>query len=220
MKNLVLITSIIKPPNTPLSYGIRSVYTNEERFEQTKLTIKSIKEKIPDSETFIVECSDLNEDENNYFLQNSTYFVNLYHNINLRNKMHSDSKSLCEGTMTINALEYLKNQNISYDNLIKISGRYYLSANFNYINFNNDKIIIKYIDKNIDNVFTGLYKIPSICVDKLRDFLENNYNRMLSYIGYEILFAEFVKTQIITKINIDPIGLKGYVSVSNDFYNG
>ena len=39
MNNLVLITSIICTPNTPLSYtNTRSVYTHDERFEQTKRT--------------------------------------------------------------------------------------------------------------------------------------------------------------------------------------
>ena len=48
MNNLVLITSVIKTPNKPLSYiNTRSIYTHEERFEQTKKTIQSIREKIP-----------------------------------------------------------------------------------------------------------------------------------------------------------------------------
>ena len=154
MTTIVFITSIIKPPTTPLSYGIRSIYTNKERFEQTKLTIKSIKEKIPDAMIFITECSDLNEEELNYFLQNSLYFVNLYNHIKLRNNIHSKSKSLCEGTMTICALQYLIKQNIKFDNLIKISGRYYLSENFDYNKFTNDKIVIKYIENNKNNVLT------------------------------------------------------------------
>lgn len=219
MKNLVLVTSIIKPPDIPLSYAVRSVFTSEERFEQTKLTIQSIKEKIPDSEIFIVECSDLNENELNYFLQNSHYFLNLY-NTEYRDNMHSTSKSLCEGSMTLCALDCILQQNIEFDNLIKISGRYYLSENFNYNNFNNDKIVIKYIDGNTENVFTALFKLPNRDVLTLKNFLNKSIHKMINYVGYEILFAEFVKTQSFPIINIDPIGLKGYVSVSNDFFNG
>jgi hypothetical protein len=82
MNNLVLITSIIKPPNTPLSYiSVRSVFTIEERFEQTKHTIQSIREKIPGAKIFIVECSELDENELSYFTQNSDYFLNLYDDI-------------------------------------------------------------------------------------------------------------------------------------------
>ena len=110
--------------------------------------------------------------------------------------------------------------NIKYDNLIKVSGRYYLSENFNITNFLNNDVVLKYINNDINNVFTGLYKIPKLYVENLKIFLENNYNNMVKLIGYEVLFAEFIKTLPCKKINIDPIGLKGYVSVSNDFYNG
>jgi hypothetical protein len=38
MSNLVLVTSIIKTPNLPLSYtNVRYVYSHNERYEQTKL---------------------------------------------------------------------------------------------------------------------------------------------------------------------------------------
>lgn len=220
MINLILITSIIRPPNTPLSYGIRSTYTSEERFEQTKQTIQSIKEKIPGSEIFIIECSELNENETNYFSTNSSYFLNLYDNNELRNRMHSNSKSLGEGTMTICALDFLIQNNVQYDNLIKISGRYYLSENFSINNFNNNNIVLKYIDNNPNNIFTGLYKIPKIYIEDFRIFLKNSFYKMVSCIGYEVLFAEFIRTLPGIKINVNPIGLKGYVSVSNDFYNG
>ena len=48
MSNLVLITSVINTPNLPLSYSkVRSVFTREERFEQTKKTVESIKKTYP-----------------------------------------------------------------------------------------------------------------------------------------------------------------------------
>ena len=220
METLIFITSIIKPPDTPLSYGTRSVYTSQERFEQTKITIQSAKEKIPNSKIFLVECSDLNEQEADYFLQNTTYFLNLY-NTNLRNNMHSPSKSLCEGTMTICGLQFLIQNNIAYDNLIKISGRYYLSERFNFSNFMNDDIVINYINNDTNNVFTGLFKIPKQCTDNLCVFLQNSLNQMIACVGYEVLFAAFIKTQSVPKKIVNPIGLKGYVSVSkNEMYDG
>jgi hypothetical protein len=221
METLVFITSIIKPPNTPLSYGTRSVYTSQERFEQTKITIQSVKEKIPNSKIFLIECSDLNEQETNYFLQNTTYFLNLYNNANLRNNMHSPSKSLCEGTMTVCGLQFLIQNNIAYDNLIKISGRYYLSERFDFCNFMNDDIVIKYINGDVNNVFTGLYKIPRSCTNTLFVFLQNSFKRMIACVGYEVLFADFIKTQLVPKKIVNPIGLMGYVSVSkNEMYDG
>ena len=68
MINLVLITSIVNTPNLPLSYTTtRSVFTTEERFTQTKKTILSVKEKIPNCKILIVECSKLSEEQYEYF---------------------------------------------------------------------------------------------------------------------------------------------------------
>ena len=220
MKNLVLITSIIKTPDTPLSYiNTRSVYSHDERFEQTKKTIQTIREKIPDSIIFIVECSDLDEVQHKYMTLNCDYFLNLY-NSNFANNMFSHSKSLCEGTMTYCALEYILTNNIEFNNLIKISGRYWLSNNFNYSNFDNNDIIVKFIENNKDNIFTALYKLPKKEVLFFKLFLENNFNHMENCIGYEVLFALFINTLNNNIQNIEQIGLDGYVSVSGDYYSG
>ena len=46
MVNIVLITSVINTPNKPLSYSkIRSLYSRQERFEQTKKTLTGLKHK-------------------------------------------------------------------------------------------------------------------------------------------------------------------------------
>jgi hypothetical protein len=221
MNNLVLITSVIKTPNKPLSYiNTRSVYTHEERFDQTKKTIQSIKEKIPNAKIFIVECSDFDDEQNEYLKNNCDYFLNLYENETLRNDIYDISKSLGEGTMTYCALKNIVDKNIEFDNLIKISGRYWLSTNFNYNNFDNNNIVIKYIDNNVNNVFTGLYKLPKENVNKLIIFLNNNVSTMRQCIGYENLFANFIQLQNISVISLNSIGLEGPVSVSTDYYNG
>lgn len=219
MKNIVLITSVICTPTIPLSYTKnRSVYSHNERFEQTKKTFESVLEKIPNSEIFIVECSEFTEEQNNYLQKNCKYYLNLIDNLTQKNNIYSNSKSLGEGTMTICALEYIINNNIEYDNLIKISGRYWLSEKFNYNIFENNKIVVKYINDDINNVFTALYKLPKNEVNFFLDFLVNNIPNMYSFIGYEVLFASYLKTKQVIVVN--PIGLAGYVSVSNEYYDG
>jgi hypothetical protein len=221
MNNLVLITSVICTPDTPLSYiSTRSVFTHEERFEQTKKTITSIREKIPNSKIFIVECSDLNKEQNDYIIRNTDYFLNLYDNTEIRKNIYSKSKSLCEGTMTYCALDYIINTNIYYDNLIKISARYWLSNNFNYNIFDNSNITVKYIENNKNNVFTALFKLPKESVLNFKIFLGNSFNEMINCIGYEVLFAIFIETQTIEIITTNLIGIEGYVSVSKEFYSG
>jgi hypothetical protein len=219
MDNLVLITSVICITNRPLSYtNTRSVFTHEERFEQTIKTIQTIREKIPNSKIFIVECSILNDKQTDYLIKNSDYFLNLYDDENIRNQTSSVSKSLGEGIMTICAIEYIQNNNINYDNFFKITGRYWLSDNFNYNNFENDDIIVHYIHNNDNNTCTSLYKLHKTNVNDFHIFLCSNMKLMFQCIGYEVLFALFLKLSKHNKIvHLNKIGVNGYISVSNDF---
>ena len=62
MRNLVIITSIIEMPNKPLSYSkTRSIFSNDERFEQTKKTIETIKGRMEDVAILIIECGDFKD---------------------------------------------------------------------------------------------------------------------------------------------------------------
>ena len=51
-------------------------------------------------------------------------------------------------------------------------------------------------------------------------FLIKNIYKMFACIGYEVLFAEFIRELSVTKNIVDTIGIQGYVSVSKDYYNG
>lgn len=221
MNNLILITSIIKTPNKPLSYiNTRSIFSSRERFEQTKNTIQTIREKIPNSKIMIVECSELSDEEYDYFKNNCDYFLNLINNQNAVDKIYSKSKSLGEGTMTIFAIDFIKENNIEFDNFFKISGRYWLSNNFYYTNFENNDVIVHYINNDVNNCCTALYKLHKSNVDDFHNFLISNINLMINCIGYEILFSIFLKNNVSNKIvNLDKIGVSGYISVSTDFIN-
>lgn len=221
MKNLVLITSIIKTPDIHLSYGIRSIFNYSERFEQTKKTIETIKKWIPNRIIYIIECSELTDEETKYFLQHSDFFFNLYYDKVLRERIYSPYKCLGEGTMTLYALHDILQRNIDFDNLIKISGRYWLSNKFVYEFFLNEMIVVKYINGCIDNVFTALFKLPHDITVLFQRFLEINLQEMYNYIGYEVLFANFLKTMNRDRIfDVKTIGLSGYVSVSGELYDG
>lgn len=217
MTDLVLVTSIINTPNKQLSYSkIRSVFSRKERFEQTKKTIQSIKEKISNCKIILVECTDFNEEENNYFKDNCDYLLNLWNDKNLHDYIFGISKSLGEGTMTIKAIQYIQELNLEYNYLYKISGRYWLNDNFSLNSVESN--IFKRIDNNPNNIFTALYKIDKESVNKLLYFLVNNIENMKKCIGYEVLIAHFVKN--IDKKLIDIIGLSGFVTVCGSEYNG
>lgn len=217
INNIVLITSVINTPNKPLSYSkTRSVFSRKDRFEQTKKTIKSVREKLSNSKIIIVECSDFNEEENNYFKENCDYILNLWDKKNLHDSIFGISKSLGEGIMTIEALKYIEELNLEYNFLYKISGRYWLNENFKIESIQNN--IFKRINKNENNIFTALYKIDKITAKKLLIFLINNIENMKKCIGYEVLISYFVKN--INKNLVDTIGLSGFVTVCGSKYNG
>ena len=217
MNNIILITSVINTPNKPLSYSkTRSVYNRRERFEQTKKTIQSVKEKIPNHTIMIVECTDFTEEEKYYFENECDYVLNLWEKKELHNNIFGTSKSLGEGTMTIESLKYIEELKLEYQYLYKISGRYWLNENFKLDKIENN--VFKKINNDENNVFTALYKIDKKTVEKLLIFLINNIQNMRQFIGYEVLMSHFVKN--IDKFLVDIIGLSGFVTVCGSKYNG
>ena len=222
MTNLVLITSVVNTPNNPLSYSnIRSFFTREERFEQTKITIQSIRKKIPNHKIMIVECTDFTNEEKSYFEKECDYVLNLWHEKELHPKIFGLSKSLGEGTMTIQALKYIIKNKYEYDNLFKICGRYWLNDKFNYNEFDNSYIIFKKINGSINNIFTSFYKIPINNVKSLLDFLITSENYMKINIGYEILFGYYLKQIHYNNVEfIDNIGYEGKVTICGTKYIG
>lgn len=221
MKPLFLVTSIINIPNTPLSYTpTRSVFTTEERFEQTKKTIESIREKIPNTYVFLIEYSDLPKEYSEYLKEHCDYFYNLYdEDKSLSDKIFGLSKSLGEGTMTLKAIEKMNEIGIlnEYDTFFKISGRYFLSDQFNLSNFENDDICIRIIH-NINNITTCLYKLPIKYVIILYYFLLHplSQKRMHECVGYEQIFGDFIIFLNQPIKNLEIIGIDGYISVEKN----
>lgn len=209
MTNLVIITSVIDTPNKPYSYTqTRSVFSRKERFDQTKKTIESIRKKIPNSDILIVECSDFSEEKEqlDYFKTNTDYFLNLWDKKELHSNIFGISKALGEGTLTIKAIDYIKDNKLTnYDNYFKISGRYFINDNFHIENYqNNETIFNKPNDINI--IQTICYKIYKDHLDFLYKFLSENVNKMRQniFFGYEELFMEFFKhlSEKTTKIKV------------------
>jgi len=222
MNNLVLITSVINTPNKPLSYSnVRSVFTRKERYEQTKKTIDSIKEKIPNSKLMIVECTDFTEEEKSYFEKECDYVLNLWQRKELHPKIFGIGKALGEGTMTIEALKYIIENKFNYDNLFKICGRYWLNNDFDYSIYNNNNLVFKKIAGNINNIFTSFYKISYDNTKILLNFLLQTEINMKRLIGYEVLFSHYLKYINYSNVKfIDKIGYEGQVTVCGSNYIG
>jgi hypothetical protein len=226
MTNIFLITSIINIPNNPLSYtNVRSVYNREERFSQTQKTIKTIRKSIPNIKIFLIECSMLSDEETNYLKENTDIFLNIYDltNLDIIDKVYSHSKSMGEGTMTINALNYLLDNKIDYDNIFKMSGRYWLNDNFNFSDYDNDKIIVRNNTqpyKDYTNLYTSLYKINKETVELWLNYLKKSHDSFSMCVAFESIFANFIKTQPSNKVvYVNQLGVSGNIAVDGFFVN-
>jgi len=216
--NLVLITSVINISSNPLSFTTtRSFCGKEKRFEDTKKTIESVKKYIKNCEVFLIELSELPREYDDYLKANTDYYLNLCDDKDVVHRCNSLSKSMGEGTMTIRALEYVRDKGIHYKNLFKLSGRYWLNDTFDFSRYDNDSIVVKKLE-NIHNIFTCMYKLPKRVVSDFHSFLIASENDFKNYIGYEAIFAKFVNSLSEKRVcTHDKIGINGHVSVCGTF---
>lgn len=217
--NLIIISSVINISTKPFSYtNTRSYCGKEKRFEDTKKTIESIKEFIKDSKLFFVECSDIPIEYEKYIIENTDYYINLYNDKKVLSRCDSISKSLGEGTILVEALKYIFENKIEYDNLFKLSGRYWLNNSFDYSKYDNDSIVVKQIENDPNNILTCFYKFPKRIIEKFYNFLLNSERDFINCIGIEVIFGKFINSIDEEKIFIKgKIGLNGYVSVCGTY---
>ena len=220
LNNIILITSVLNISTNPLSYiNTRSVYSREQRFTQTIKTINTIKERLPAAIIFLVECSHLTTNETEYLKGITDIFINLYDYENrdeIVNKINSRSKSLGEGTITMYAFKYLLDNNIRFDNFIKISGRYWLNDNFNKDLFgNNINNIVCPIENNRGNLCTSLYKLDYDTSMLWFNYLMKSNDKFMNCEGYEVIFGGFINSIVaeLPIIYLDTIGVSGNISV-------
>lgn len=204
--SVFIVLSMIKCKDTPLSYTpVRSVFTQEQRFQQTMDTIKSIKKYAPTADILLVDSStELTKEYYDTLLKNVTYFIH-----DTTCNVHTIHKAMGEASQMITALTFLEDYN--YQNYFKISGRYTLTNSFDYNRYTStDYSIVRPINiTNIpDGITTSLYKLNNTETKRFKSFLVqwSNYN-----IGYEQMFYYFLKgTDCIV---LDTIGISGFVSV-------
>lgn len=175
-----------------------------------KKTINSIREKVPNSIILLIECSNLNDEMTLYLKDNVDYFINFYNNENIRNIVGDIYKCYGDNILTIEGYNYIIENNIKYNNFFKISGRYYLSDEFEYKNFENEKICCGLISNR--SKITCLYKIPQKFMDSYINFLHNNIDKMKIY-GSEELFDIFVKNNERNVIIYNKLGIFAIIAV-------
>jgi len=156
-KNCVIVTSVIYPDSAPLDYSnTRSIYSPEQRYQQTVETIHSVRAYLPGADICLVECSPPSQELDN-LKEQVEVFLNLYPNDNIRK---NPAKGVGEACMLYAALDNLDSNR--YENFFKLSGRYVLNSRFNIEAYMNNKVVLKRtMHYGGDSMHTFFYKFPS-----------------------------------------------------------
>jgi mannosyltransferase OCH1-like enzyme len=205
--NIIIITSVINNVISELSYyPIRSVFSINERYEQTLQSIKSIKDKIPKIEILFCECSDLSEhkDLENNIKNNVTYYFNFYEDEFIRTNVNSKLKGYGEASILLKGINELLKIKNKYKNIFKLSGRYYLDNNFNYSIFNNNKNIFSNWDNSCESYCTIFYKINSDDIIFFKNALKKSLEHLKNNNSIEeCIYQNFtININIIDKLNV------------------
>jgi hypothetical protein len=192
--DLVIISSAINTCSAPLSYyPIRSVFDKQKRYEQTLQTINCLS-RIPNKKVYFVECTDIPE-----FEEDIKSRVDFYKNIYKGNESVIDGPYKNVGE----AISLLSVEIDEYENVYKLSGRYYLTDEFDYSLWNNNDTMM-WVDKNNGWRLTVFYKINKRqnlqWSGILMSMVRNNEHRAIEQMMMEIIDFR----------QIENVGVEGY----------
>ena len=208
MGNLILITSVINTSSKPLAYtNVRSIYSPQERYEQTLKTIESCT-KVPNSKILFIETSHLEEERENKIKSLVDYYFNFVEDPSILEltdgisaKTRGESAQIWAGLNRVNLEEY--------ENIIKISGRYWFSDDFDFIHYDNGDNIFKQGPNR--QLATVMYKINKKSFGLLRETIAYcKENTTMLERNYGKFFFDNHKT-------LAKIGVEGYVSVDGNY---
>lgn len=220
--DLFIITSVINTGNIPWSYcSLRSVFSVEERFQQTLHTIQSIRDRQDHSAIMLVECSQLSQEMEETLKKSVDYYIQCYQNDDIRSAcINNGLKGYGEAMKTLAAVQYIYKNQISFQRLFKISGRYYLNLSFSKDSYSVDQYSFKLY--NHENGSTVLYSVPYCSLDDFENILKSiiTIYQKNGATGYETLLPIMCnpKKLVVT------LGVCGYVAIPDpitgipDFY--
>jgi hypothetical protein len=222
-RNCYVIIQCTNVSDQPLCYCTnRSVFSGDERLNQVEKTLQSIhtRDHTIDHENhyiILVEVSHLTPLQETIMLS----LVNNYNfkYINLANvpQISLQRDSLFKGPTELRALLYLIDHNLipPCDFLVKISGRYELTEDYNTQRFDADRYNVFMFEEN-HSISTVLYVVPKNLFthfsQQLKQAIEHTWNQYVS-IEYEL----FKGCDNILN-NMHPIGVQGLVAVNGTNY--
>ncbi len=223
-----IITSVINTSSSSYFYGPRSLFTSEERFNQSLNTIKTIRSFIPDSDILYIEGSIICDEWENTIKGLVTHYINNSDNVLSKNLIDCNLKGAGEAIQILDTLNYMQNISKDYSHIIKISGRYFLNDSFDLTKILHNKPTFckgKYTHE-YDLFSTVLISIPINYINKfmnvLNDFITicNTYISSKNFNVNTLPFYEKYIPKKMEDINIiHHCGVSGFIASYPEFYS-
>jgi len=221
-KNIVLITSKIHVSNNKFSYiDNRSIYSSEERFNQTFQTIVSIKKFIPNPYIILFDNSIFTNEHYDFLNNNVDKFINIIDDTLLNFYTNNyEYKAFSEISQQISFYDtFFKYVNInSFNHFFKISGRYLINNSFDYNQFDNEDIIFKKNNniKDKDYYYTCFYKLNSNSIteyfNNLKELIKNKELYENSYSDLEVILPKLFENKM---KSVNKLGITQRIAIVN-----
>ena len=213
--------------SSAVNSNLQSVYTPEERFEQTLKTIESIKERIPGAIIVMADSSvpGVDDDTKKRLSEQVDYFLDFSKDniVNgLKTIAHKDtSQNLTELVVLNKAFKIIKDNKWfdDCDRVFKMSARYWLDERFDIARYHESDALGKYVltkrmlsqfSKDVTGqslqhmlrVYSFDGKLLDDFIDRLKQMTTHMQDRVNGggYIDVEHLFCKFIPRKMICEI--------------------
>jgi hypothetical protein len=209
MKNLVILTcAVFIKDNT--------VFPTEVRIKQILMSIQSIRRKIPDSYIVLLEIGSISQDIVDFLTAQVDEYINM--NVAHLNKNQGEAIMMYKYLSS----DSFREKSSGFISLNKLSGRYFLSDEFDFQRAPIEKPWIKFRigDRNEGIFETRYFRMPMSYVphfyQKYDEFMKTNM-QMLDYDDVEHIYAHQHFIRVEDSVHTVKIGVAGWVSGSGDF---
>ena len=219
--NMVVISSAIHTSSNPLSYSAtRSVFTHQQRFEQSVGTVNSVREHIPNAFIVFIEGTKLDPEYKQILSGIVNYLYEAYENDTVRERVGGPFKGLGEVATMLSYFESphfrMMRSSGSLHSISKISGRYSINRDFRFEMPNDQSILatIKYNNKDHHShvwMSTMFFTVPQAQFDNFIEALKRTYNHpeLNNGVALEHIFPNCIKSIGVDIQNKSPFHVGG-----------
>lgn len=209
--DLFVITSVIHTGNAPWSYiSTRSIFSPDERFQQTLETIRSIRMYCPGAKILLVEASVLSLEQTSQFESQCDYYVNVNSVLETRQYcLSSGKKGLGDAWLFLQGLEFIQKSSLAPRAIFKISGRYRLNEAFQRSAISDE--LPTFRQYSADGYVTFCFSIPGSMLETSIEIMKNT---VAMYCTHENPCLEtFLPAQFPEKKALAILGAEGTIAI-------